>query len=78
MPTQSLYCWQELSPQDDRWGTIVAVIPFLPEFGPTLLCARDREAMEKLGSIAVQHQQRTGHRVRLARYDYARTLAEIG
>lgn len=73
---EDLYCWQEQEP-NGRWGNITAIVPFLPQLGATLLVARDRAGMEQLRPIAEQHHQRTGRRVRFARYSYAATIDEI-
>jgi phage gp29-like protein len=74
--TDSLFCWLELDPTNDRWRVISHFIPTTN--ATSLLVARSWREGVAIAPIARQHHHDTGRRVRLARYGTLETLDECG
>lgn len=70
------WAWQELNPDDGRWG-LVAAASAIPGVGHGPLITRRPEiCRDVFGPIALEHQARTGHRVRMVRLELGMTLME--
>ena len=77
MDIDVLYTWTEVDPEGGE-GTILALAPALPGFGPVNLVTRSREVAEgPMREIAIGHQRASGHRVRLVRWTHREDLEEL-
>lgn len=69
---EHIFAWTEVDPEGGE-GVIAAAIPMLGNMlGP--LQHRDRRIAEMLRPVALAHQQKTGHIVRLVQFDRAVTV----
>jgi hypothetical protein len=72
-----LFTWTEVDPEDGE-GTILALVPALPGFGPINLVTRSRTIAEgPMREVAIGHARATGHRVRLVRWTGRQDLEEL-
>lgn len=70
----SLFAWTETT-EHGYEGVIAAIIPPLGTVGP--LQHRKREIAEMLRPIAQRHRDKTGHIVRLVRFDRGEDLETL-
>lgn len=62
-----LYAWQIEQP-DGAWGIIGAILPWLPDLGPTPFVVRDADLAATLADLAKAHGEAQGRPVRLGKF----------
>jgi hypothetical protein len=67
-----IFVWQELSSEDNRWGTIGTYVPAMGAI--TLLQGRSEEVAWKLEPLATAHARSAGNPIRLAQYNLAKVI----
>jgi hypothetical protein len=71
-----IFTWTETDDAEDGEGTILAIT--LPGFLPLNLITRNRAIAEGLmRKVALDHHERTGHRVRLVRWTAREDVEEL-